>query len=158
MRRSQSNPKKRSRIEKTQLNMPVTPDLRRNERQISDEKNAKSQSIRTDPPPPPAHAATHPPHQLSLEGQMSGAGPSCVEGGTAESPWLLDRQTVENSPSHAWLVQKCQSDVKAARRKEDEYRKLTCAFIQDTGRSLRLCDYPAAHAQSAVARTRSCCD
>eukprot|EP00962_Isochrysis_galbana_P026179 scaffold8106_cov107-Isochrysis_galbana.AAC.5 len=46
MRRSQSNPKKRSRIEKTQLNMPVTPDLRRNERQISDEKNAKSQSIR----------------------------------------------------------------------------------------------------------------
>eukprot|EP00962_Isochrysis_galbana_P015136 scaffold4348_cov135-Isochrysis_galbana.AAC.1 len=42
--RSQSNPKKRRRIGKTQLNMPVTPDLRRNERQISDEKNAKSQS------------------------------------------------------------------------------------------------------------------
>eukprot|EP00962_Isochrysis_galbana_P054297 scaffold25813_cov62-Isochrysis_galbana.AAC.1 len=38
MRRSQSNPKKRSRIEKTQLNMPVRPDVRRNERQISDEK------------------------------------------------------------------------------------------------------------------------
>jgi cyclin T len=77
---------------------------------------------------------------------MSGAGPSCAEGCSCESPWLLDRQTVENSPSHTWLVQKCQSDEVAARRKEDEYRKLTCAFIQDTGRNLRLCVCPVAHA------------
>eukprot|EP00962_Isochrysis_galbana_P011164 scaffold3130_cov108-Isochrysis_galbana.AAC.3 len=42
---NQSSPKKRSRIEIPQLNMPVRPKLRRNERQISDEKNAKSQSI-----------------------------------------------------------------------------------------------------------------
>jgi len=49
---------------------------------------------------------------------------------------------MENSPSRAWLMKKCSGDEFAARRKEDDYRKLTCAFIQDTGRALRMCVCP----------------
>jgi cyclin T len=74
---------------------------------------------------------------------MSGAGPSASgEQAESESPWLLDDHTVSNTPSRGWFQQKCGGDELAARRKEDEYRKLTCAFIQDTGRALRMCARP----------------
>eukprot|EP00967_Tisochrysis_lutea_P023382 scaffold26796_cov30-Tisochrysis_lutea.AAC.5 len=81
-----------------------------------------------------------------------------VVSGSADSsgsPWILDRATLDNSPSLGWLITKCGGDEKAARRKEDEYRKLTCAFIQDTGRNLRLCASRAhSHAQAPLASRR----
>jgi len=61
-----------------------------------------------------------------------------TRGAPAQSPWLFDRQTVENAPSRSWFLQRANGDEVQARKKEEEYRIGSCQFIQDSGRALRM--------------------
>jgi len=54
------------------------------------------------------------------------------------SPWYLTRAQIENSPSRKFMVEKCNGDVEKARDRETQQRRLTCAFIQESGQKLRL--------------------
>jgi len=74
-----------------------------------------------------------------------------TRGAPAQSPWLFDRQTVENAPSRSWFLQRANGDEVQARKKEEEYRIGSCQFIQDSGRALRMCAPPHGAAPNARA-------
>jgi len=55
----------------------------------------------------------------------------------APSLWYLSKAEIDDSPSRAYFLRKYNS-VDQAREKEQSSRRLTCAFLQESGQKLRL--------------------
>jgi len=53
-------------------------------------------------------------------------------------PWFLTKEQIDSSPSRKYLLKKCGNDVEKAHNSETQYRRLTCAFLQESGQKLRL--------------------
>jgi len=55
-----------------------------------------------------------------------------------QSMWYFTKEQIEKSPSYAYFLKKNGNNDKAALEKELSYRRLTCAFLQESGQKLRL--------------------